>query len=429
MSLLIVQLPPRPRLGAQAQPGTAAPGAEWSHVLSQDGSRVDTEGRCALALLPKASSVVVVLAASDVAFHRLAIPKAPAARLRAALRGLLEEQVLDDIEQLHVALGPLAQAGSEGWVAITDHAWLSGQVARIEASGRVVDRIVPASWPESDGSWRIDVQAQDPDGEGDAAQAALIGISSAEGVSQSAWNTSGRPGALVAALLPEPLPADLVCSASPAMVQATEAWLGRPVAVRGQAERLLAAAQGSWNLRQFDLAPRHRGATVLRDAWLRWRSPAWQPVRWGLAGLVAAQLIGLNAWAWQQRSELAQRRLAMTNLLRSTHPQVRAILDAPLQMQRETDTLRLAAGRPGESDLETLLQAAASAWPDSLPVQTLRYENAQLSLGAPTLSAEQTERLRMTLQPTGWRVEGGAGMLTLRRAPPGSAPPVAAPQP
>ena len=44
-----------------------------------------------------------------------------------------------------------------------------------------------------------------------------------------------------------------------------------------------------------------------------------------------------------------------------THPQVRAVLDAPLQMARENDLLRASAGRPGDTDLEPLLQAAATA--------------------------------------------------------------------
>ena len=88
-------------------------------------------------------------------------------------------------------------------------------------------------------------------------------------------------------------------------------------------------------------------------------------------------------------------------------------------MRRENETLRAAAGRAGDTDLEPMLQAAASAWPDNLAVQTLRYENAQLSLGATQLGAEQIERLRSSLQPAGWRIEAGAGLLTLRR---GTAP-------
>jgi general secretion pathway protein L len=417
MSLLIVQLPPRNRLGASAEGQLAPVPGELSYVLSADGTSVDSEGRCAAALLPGATSLIAVMANTDVSFHRLLYPKAPASRLRAALRGVLEERLLDDPDAVHVALAPGAHAGTECWVAVTDRAWLAGQIELIERTGRAVDHVTCSACPAAEGSaGELDVQPlSDGVGEG-ASDLAGVSYSSADGVACWPWDTQARPAGLAAALLPQPLPADLRCSASPAFVQATEAWLGQPVAVRSQAQRLLAAAQSGWNLRQFELAPRHRGATLLRDAWAGLRTPAWRPVRWGLAGLVATQLIGLNAWAWVQRSELQERRTTMLNLMRSTHPQVRAILDAPVQMQRENQTLRSAAGRAGDTDLEPMLQAAASAWPENVAVQTLRYENAQLSLGATQLSAEQIESLRSSLQPAGWRVEAGAGMLTLRRA-------------
>jgi general secretion pathway protein L len=109
-------------------------------------------------------------------------------------------------------------------------------------------------------------------------------------------------------------------------------------------------------------------------------SPAWRPARIGLATLLALQIVGLNAWAWHQRQAIAERRMAQEDLLRSTFPNVRAVLDAPLQMRRETEVLRAAAGRAGSSDLEALLGAAASAWPQGQgPVQTLRFEPGRLT--------------------------------------------------
>jgi len=44
-------------------------------------------------------------------------------------------------------------------------------------------------------------------------------------------------------------------------------------------------------------------------------------------------------------------------------------------MLRETQSLRTLAGKPGDNDLESLLQAAASAWPSDQPaVENLRFE-------------------------------------------------------
>jgi general secretion pathway protein L len=226
------------------------------------------------------------------------------------------------------------------------------------------------------------------------------------------WPLSGSAGT---ALWPQPLPEGWRLSASPSSAEAAQRRLGQTVQIRTQAERLLAAAQNGWNLRQFDLATRHRGVTWLREAWLRLRSPQWRPIRWGLAALALVQVVGLNAWAWRQQQDLRQRRDEMLSLLRSAHPQVRAVLDAPVQMRRETELLRAGAGRSGPTDLEPMLRSAAAAWPENLPVQAIRYENQQLSLAAPGLGAPQADALRQRLAPAGWQVEGSDGRITLKR--------------
>jgi general secretion pathway protein L len=98
---------------------------------------------------------------------------------------------------------------------------------------------------------------------------------------------------------------------------------------------------------------------------------------------------------------------------------VRAVLDPPLQMQRETERLRAAAGRPGDADLESLLGAAAAVWPDGQgPVQTLRFEGGRLSLTAPGFGDAQMAQLRERLKPAGFVVELADGRVTVSRATP-----------
>jgi general secretion pathway protein L len=139
-------------------------------------------------------------------------------------------------------------------------------------------------------------------------------------------------------------------------------------------------------------------------------------MRYGLIALVAVQIIGLNLWAAHQRSAVEGKRQAMVKLLQAAHPQVRGVLDAPLQMQRETDTLRAAAGKPGDTDLEPMMQAAASAWPgDRPPVDNLRYEPGKLSLSAAGWAPEQIEQFRIQLRPSGWHVESVNGNLVVTR--------------
>jgi general secretion pathway protein L len=102
-----------------------------------------------------------------------------------------------------------------------------------------------------------------------------------------------------------------------------------------------------------------RCATAVR----RFFSREWRSVRWGVLALLALQLVGLNAYAWQQRQALAAKRQAMNSPAAQRPPGVRTVLDAPAQMERETERLRAAAGRPGEADLESMLAAAAGPGP------------------------------------------------------------------
>ena len=88
-------------------------------------------------------------------------------------------------------------------------------------------------------------------------------------------------------------------------------------------------------------------------------------------------------------------------------------------MQRETDTLRAAAGKPGDTDLEPMLQAAASAWPgDRPPVDGLNYEPGKLSLSAAGWNPSQIEQFRSQLRPSGWQVEAVNSNVVLSRLPP-----------
>ena len=140
-------------------------------------------------------------------------------------------------------------------------------------------------------------------------------------------------------------------------------------------------------------------------------------MRFGVAALVLLQIVGLNAYAWQQGQALESKRVAMTVLLKTAHPGVRAVLDAPLQMQRETDRLRAAAGRAGAADLEALLAAAAAAWPDGVgPTQTLRFETGSLTLAAPGWAEPQVQQFRERIRANGYGADFAEGRVVVTRA-------------
>lgn len=446
MSVLIVQIPARARLRARGAPASAsAPEApadsrvgpsEFSYALSPDGLVLAAQGCCAAALLPKADSVVAVLTDADVSWHRLSLPKAPAARLRAALVGVLEESLLDDAESTHLALPPASTPGQDTWVAAVNRPWLRHELAALEQAQVFVDRVVPSAWPDESPTGHFS-EVGPAEGD-DAAAAVALTWSSAAGVAvlrlngglarsvvglvgsdSSSGSGSGSASGPSAATPPE----GARWTATPAAAAVAEKWLGSPVVVMPDAQRLLQSARTLWNLRQFELARNSRGTRALRDAWRQFMSPAWRTARFGLVALVAAQLVGLNLWAMHQRDEVQARRAAMVSVLQTTFPQVRAVLDAPLQMEREVQSLRTLAGQPGDADFESLLAVAASAWPAGKPpVDSLRFEPGRLSVSAAGWDAAQIEQFSAPLRPGGWQVDASQGLLTLSRAAPLASP-------
>jgi general secretion pathway protein L len=413
MSTLVVQLPTRPRRKARAA-DEASPESrlaiEYRYALSPDGLALETQGRAAASLLPRAITTVAVIGDADVSWHRITLPKAPSARLEAALVGVVEEALLDDTADVHLAVAPGATAGQPTWIAAVDRAWLTAQLGMLEKSGVFIDRVVPMSWPDEPPSGHF--AEMEPPGEG-----ATLAWSHPEGVVMIPLQ-----GALPRALLPAQLPPHARWSATPAVAAAAEKWLNVTVTVVDPAYRILQASRSLWNLRQFGLARKNRGSRALRDLWRQLMTPGWRPLRWGVVALLLVQVLGLNLWAFQQRSTITDKQASMGQLLKTTFPQVRDPREPALQMQRETDTLRALAGRPGDADFEPMMLAAAAAWPgDRPPVDNLRYESGKLTLAVPGWSPEQIVQFRNQLQPSGWLVEAGEGRVTVTRSNPNSA--------
>ena len=418
MSTLVVQIPQRPRLRGSAggsEPQASGLGTEYSYVMSPDGLALETQGHCAASLLPKATTVVAVLGDADVSWHRITCPKAPASRLRAALGGVLEEALLEDADDVHLALAPAATAGQPTWVGATSRRWLRGELAALEKAEVFVDRVVPMAWPDDPPIGHFAETEVEPGG---AAHGIALNWAHPDGVASVRLQ-----GGLARALVPQPAPIETRWSATPGAVAAAEQWLGAPVRVMGSGQRLLQASRSLWNLRQFELARRNRGTRALRDSARQFFSSEWRPVRIGLVALLIAQILGLNLWAWHQRDAIEAKQAAMQSLVKSTYPNVNpqdVQRDADAVMQRETQALRTLAGKPGDADLETMLQAAASAWPaDRPPVDSVRFEPGKLTLSAAGWSDTQVAQFRSLLGPGGWAVESSQGRLSLSRARPG----------
>jgi general secretion pathway protein L len=385
MSALVIRLP--------AHPVTAS--TEFDFALSRDGSTVESHGTAPAAVLPAAgragTELVAVVPVQMISWHRIELPKGTSAtspRLRAVLEGLLEDQLLDEPDALHFAVQPQAKASSALWVAVCDRAWLRGALQALESVQRPAARVVPEFAPEGQPVLYVI---------GDPEQPMLVAAGT-EGV--AALPLSGQ----ALALLP-PWLEGAPCVAEPSVAALAEQVLQRQPTLQQAPQRWLQSAQSSWDLAQFDLTS-SGGARAWKKLGTAWAdllaAPQWKPARWAVVLLLALNVLGLNAWAWRERSTLEGKREAIRQTLTQTFPQVNVVVDAPVQMEREVAALRQRAGATSGRDLEAMLAALSSAMPAPRPVSGLEYSGGELRVKGLGYSPDEARGTAAALKRQGY---------------------------
>jgi general secretion pathway protein L len=396
MSQLLITLPP---------PGSAS--AELAYALISNAGLLTSHGRAAPALLPKAELAALIVPAQALSWHLAALPKLPRSmqgsssqKQQAMLAGVLEEQLLDDVGHMHLVACPALSEGGKTWVAACQKAWLQDAVKILQAANVPLTSIIPQVFPN---------------------QAISL---HASGTPESAWLTySDAQGVITlplsqAALLPSPWPEGLVPSAEPAVAALAEHALGERVAVMQASQWALqsmqaAKAQGV-DLAQGDMAVSSGGRawqsfmSMLRDMLA---APAWRPARYGLALLLMANVMGLNAWAWKQSTALSDKRAQMNQLLTQSFPNVKVVVDAPLQMQRELATLRQTQGQLSGKDFESIYSRFSEIAGINAVPNAIEYIANEVQIKGGGVSGEQLNALLPRLQYAGLNVRSDARTL------------------
>lgn len=389
-------------------------------VLSHDGRTVQQAVQAPVALLPApgGTEIVALVPACRLSWHRLSLPKgtlkagllqeSSSARLKAVLDGLLEESLLDDTSQLHLAIEPQPSGHEPVWVAACDRAWLHAWLAALAQAGRPVARIVPELAPPS----------------GDAGTASLH----VSGTPEQAQLMLAGPGGVTllplsvatAALVAWPEDAEVL--AEPAVTAQAEHFFNRPATVQTAAERWLAAAQSDWDLAQFDLlytrgTRMRKRLTGLMSA--LFRAPRWRAARWAALVLVASNLIGLQAWAWKEQSALAAQRAAIQGTLTATFPEVRVVVNAPVQMARALADLQRRNGAASPADLETMLGQFQAAAPNAPAPSAIEFVAEELRLKGLDTASAGLDGIADRLRAQGYsaRLDGGSLVMKQERMP------------
>jgi general secretion pathway protein L len=386
----------------------------YDYLLSPDGRVVGEQSRVPLALLPQADNsieVVALVSADKLSWHRVQLPRGTlgrrlfqeggASRLRAVLEGLLEDQLLDETAQLHFALEPQASEDTPVWVAACDKAWLRSALQALEQSGRPVSRIVPEFAPDvlSDAlyvTWEPE-QAQLVLGNGGAV--ALWPLSKAS-VALLNW--------------PETRP----LLAEPAVATLAEQLFKRSASLQPVGQRRLQAIQSAWDLAQFDLANSSGARTRKRlsDSLVSLlRAPRWRPARFAVLALLVINLVGLNAWAWREQARITAQRGAIAQVLTSTFPQVRVVVDAVVQMNKEVALLQQASGAATPRDMEVMLAAFGLAAPAGSIPTALEFAAGELRLKGLKLKPEEISAIAFKLKPQAYAVSAEGDALLIKQ--------------
>ncbi|MFZ4285999.1 type II secretion system protein GspL [Variovorax sp. HJSM1_2] len=424
MSTLIVLLPP---LAAEA----FSPATAFDYVWTEDDRAPAQHDRAPASVLPSrgknaaaATAVVAVVPVQALSWHRLELPRGSlprsalsgssgTPRLRAVLEGLLEDRLLEEPETLHFAVQPGAVDGAPVWVAVCQRAWLRAALATLESAKCQVLRIVPEFAPAADDT------PQPLQALGTPEHAQLV-HTSAHGV--RLLPLSATTLALTAA---EAAPPPLV--AEPLVAALTEQLSGHPAVLRTNAQRWVDAAHSPWDLAQFEFNASGSNRLMKRGTqWLQQglRAPQWRAARWGIGLLVAAQVIGLNAWAWKESASLEAQRNAVRSTLVQTFPHVKVVVDAPVQMERELVLLRQATGASTGHDLEGMLSAlgTASVSVESFALTGVEF-NGSTGVFRGTGLEPAREQLAGLLATMGFQAKTEGDQLTLQPAVPKRAQP------
>lgn len=356
-----------------------------------------------LVLLPRParqSEIVALVPAALLSWHRVSLPAGlgrRSVRLQAVLQGLLEDQLLQDFQQVHLALSPQWKSGEPAWVAACDKPWLKAHLQALADAGLTVQRIVPEFAPPDSGR-QCHAVGEETDGW-------LWCCDATHGV-------TGWPIAACAQMPPDWL-ADASLQVQPALVRWAQAHRETPVTLADSAAHWLLAARGEWNLAQFELQSDAR-TRLLQDLRRKLgtltRSPQWRAARWGLAALLLSQLVGLQAWAWMTRHQWQAEQDRWTQILQQTFPGVTVVVNAPLQMAREVARLRQSSGQLTPQDFESQLQALGSALPPGAagPAK-LGFQDGLLQWPELALDAAQQAALEQALQRQGYRLTAQNG--------------------
>jgi general secretion pathway protein L len=388
-------------------------------ALAADRGALEREGIAALSDLAepvrRAQRVVMILAASDVTLLRVKVPPMSAARLRAALPNLVEDQLMSDPAENVVVAGE-AHDGLRT-VAVVQRTWLELLSRTMVAHGARRISVVPAQLclPYQSGTAVATVAEYGADVD------IALRLAEQDGL--------GLP---VSAEQPELVPVE-VLQAVTAVVPQAPISLYVPQARIVNYEDALRLEPGV-----------EERITVHADNWQRWIAGAdnnslnlmsalgassgptfnWRPWRWPLAlaaTVLLVNAIGLNVGWLSMKREADAMRTSMIQSYRAAFPKDPVIIDPLAQLRQKIALAQRESGAIAPDDFIALTAAFSEAWTGAgqgpQAIAGLEYRDRGLSVKLKPGNEAVIEQLRPALSARSLSVsQPGANVWQIRSA-------------
>jgi len=382
------------RIYFSAQWRDSASVCPWA--LCDDSGAVLQSGSGTLASMPKVKECIGIVAPERTLLLSVKTPPGARRQWKAALPFLAENQTLPDPEENHVVLGAAADGGRVN-LLIADKAWLRRMVEACRTASLPVRKVVPevllpALAPQG---WTLvwnGVGGFVRSGAGsgmalDGGDAATPPVALQLMLDNSALS---RPDKINVRLMPHPSGAETALphwEKFPLPLVADEAWDWRRAPISADATNLLAG----------ELAPPSRP--------LEWW-PKLRPAAYLVLMVLCVEMLGGNVQWAILAYEKQSLKSAMDASFRKAFGSEGALVNAPLQMQRNMADIKHGAGLEDESDFIPLMNLSARALGKLPPnaMRELHYESGRLEVEINVATTGELEALQTGLRNSGLAV-------------------------
>lgn len=418
MSILYIRLPSKVAAD-NTQHWIALP---CPFALVSRGDAIEREGVVPLAdladMVGKAQRVVLLIAASDVTLLRLQVPPLSAARLRAALPHLVEDQLMSDPAECVIVAGPSFEGLRT--VAVVNRAWLEILSKTMMTFGANNITGLPAQLclPFQAGAVSAAVAGQGADLD------LTLRLSEHEGIGLPIMPEQPEAAAneviqTLCTLVPEkPVTLYVPQEDVPGYRETVDTLLALDQRVTVYADNW-----SRWITGANDVSLNLMGGTGADSgAKVDWRSWRWPLVLATIALLV--NVVGLNIDWWRMKRESDALRTTMIQTYKTAYPKDTVILDPIAQMRKNIANAQHDAGQVAPDDFTALASNFGEAWEKVMPatgsppviptVASIEYSNRSLSVRMKEGVKMPTEKMKTALAARNLSLKQSDGVWQIR---------------